>query len=146
VSHKDPFERLVDEVAQGVAHAPVWGQRGPARIARPRGFNEARFAKRLREYWGPDADPMRVRLAQQDAGFVAHVVRMVGDELRLSPEDRRRVCAGAVRFRLLGESDPFMAPVDAAWNAWWPPTTGDDSRAKHRAFLDAWRAWLDVAA
>jgi hypothetical protein len=128
---EDAFERVVDEVAQGGANAPVWGQRGPARIGRPRGFNERRFAKRLREYWGVDADPMRVQLAQQDARFVASIVSMVGDELRLTPEQRRRVCAGAVRFRLLGESDPFMAPVD---------------KARYRAFLDSWRAWLDVTA
>ena len=143
---RDPFERLVDEVAHGGGSAPVWGQHRGHGYGRARGFNERRFAKRLREYWGADADPMRVQLAQADARFVAGVVRMVGDELRLSPEDRRRVCAGAVRSRLLGEDDPFMAPVDAAWRAWWPPAPGPEGRERLQEFLDAWRAWLQQTA
>ena len=139
----DPFERLVDTVLGGAGAKPVWGQR--QRGITSRGFNERQFAKRLREYWGADADPMRVRLAQEDARFVAGVVHMVGDELRLSNADRRRVATAVTRDRLLGESDPSLAEVDAAWRAWWPPAPGPQARDRAAEFLRAWRDWLEHA-
>ena len=49
-------------------HRPVWGQH---QRSTGRGFDERRFRKSLRAYWGAEADPMRVSLAVQDAVFVA---------------------------------------------------------------------------
>ena len=100
------------------------------------------MAKALRQYWGPEADAMRVQLAREDARFVTGVIKMVGDELGLSDADRRRVGAAAVRSRLLGEGDDSLVRVDAAWRAWWPPPPGDEGRALLAQFLGAWRVWL----
>lgn len=135
----NPFDRLVDEVLAGGRAQPVWGQHGHHRYG---GFNDRRFAKQLRAYWGADADPMRVRLATEDARFVAGVVQLVGDELRLPADERRRVAVGLVRSRLLGEPDASLAEVEAAWRAWWPPPPGADGTARLRDFLSAWREWL----
>lgn len=137
---RDPFERLVDEIGRGgSSRQSVWGQHQRRMSSGPR---ERRIGKALREYWGADADPMRVRFAQEDARFVAGVARMVGDELGLSSDDRRRVISAIVRHRLLAEPDPSLQDVDRAWMAWWPPQTGEDARARMRDFLRAWREWL----
>jgi hypothetical protein len=101
-----------------------------------------RLGKALREYWGPDADPLRVNLALEDSRFVTGVVQTVCDELRCSADDRRRVAAAATRARLLGEGDVSLARVDAAWRAWWPPDTSPESRERFSEFIGAWRAWL----
>lgn len=139
-SPTDAFTRLTDAVLAGGASAPVWGQHRHSMFSR--GFNERKFAKALRAYWGAGADEMRVRLATEDARFVAGVVELVGDQLRLSADDRRRVAAAAVRTRLLGETDASMARVETAWRAWWPPPPGPDGRLRLQEFLDAWREWL----
>jgi len=137
---RDPFDRLVDEVSRGGASTtPVWGQQRRHAF----GMSERKFAKALREYWGESADPLRVKLATEDARFVAGVVHMVGDELHLSADDRRRVCAEAVRVRLLGEPDTSFADVDRAWRAWWPPAPGPEGRDRVQEFLRAWRVWLE---
>jgi hypothetical protein len=140
VTRDDPFERIVDEVCGGAPGA-VWGQH--QRRWRSHGVNERRIAKALRQYWGPEADAMRVQLAREDARFVTGVIKMVGDELGLSDADRRRVGAAAVRSRLLGEGDGSLAHVDAAWRAWWPPPPGPTGRERLADFLGAWRAWLE---
>ena len=140
MTSEDAFERLVDTVIGGAGSKPVWGQRSRSFS---RGFNDKQFAKRLRAYWGADADPMRVRLAQEDGRFVAGVVHMVGDELQLNATDRRRVAVAVTRHRLLGETDPSLATVDAAWRAWWPPPPGPEARERARDFLRAWREWLE---
>jgi hypothetical protein len=139
VSGKDPFDRLVDTVLGGGGHRPVWGQH---QRSGGRGFDERRFRKALRAYWGTEADPMRVSLAVQDAVFVAGVVQTVGEQLALGADDRRRVAIALVRRRLLGEPDPTLDEVDAAWRAWWPPPPGDEGRALMAQFLGAWRTWL----
>ena len=139
MSRKDPFDRLVDTILGGGGHRPVWGQHQPRT---GRGFDERRFRKALRAHWGAGADPMRVSLAVQDAAFVAGVVQTVSEQLRLNADDRRRVAVGMVRRRLLGELDPTLDEVDAAWRAWWPPPPGDDGRALLAQFLDAWQVWL----
>ena len=139
----NPFERLVDEVLAGGRAQPVWGQHGHHRYG---GFNERRFAKQLRAYWGADADSMRVRLATEDARFAAGVVQLVGDELHLDAGDRRRVAVAVVRWRVLGEPDPTLTEVDAAWRAWWPPPPGADGTVLLRDFLGAWRDWLSPRA
>ena len=137
---KDPFDRLVDTVVGGGAgHPPVWGRH--QRTA-SRGFDERQFRKALREYWGVDADAMRISLAVQDARFVADVVHMVSETLGLTAEDRRRVAAAVIRRRLLGEPDPSLDDVDYAWSAWWPPPPGDDGRMLFAHFLGTWREWL----
>jgi hypothetical protein len=143
VSPKDPFERLVDTVLGGGGHHSVWGQH--QRVI-GRGFDERRFRKALRAYWGADADSMRVSLAVQDASFVAGVVRTVTEQLRLDPGDQRRVATAVVRRRLLGEAEPSLDDVDDAWRAWWPPPPGDDGRVLFTRFLDAWRSWLTSSA
>ncbi len=139
-SRTDAFTRLTDALLAGGASQPVWGQHRHSMFSR--GFNERKFTKSLRAYWGSEADEMRVRLAAEDARFVAGVVELVGDELRLSPDDRRRVAAAALRTRLLGESDPSLARVEAAWRAWWPPPPGPDGRDRLQELLEAWREWL----
>jgi hypothetical protein len=131
---------LTEALLAGGASQAVWGQHGHARFGR--GFNERKFAKTLRAYWGGDADEMRVRFAAEDARFVAGVVELVGDELGLSADDRRRVAAAALRTRLLGESDPSMTRVEGAWRAWWPPPPGADGRERLQELLEAWREWL----
>ena len=136
---KDPFSRLVDVVLGGGAHHSVWGQHQRTMV---RGFDERRFRKSLRAYWGADADPMRVSLAAQDAAFVAGVVRTVTEQLQLDAAARRSVAAAVVRRRLLGEPEPTLDDVDDAWRAWWPPPPGDDGRVLFTRFLDAWRTWL----
>jgi hypothetical protein len=139
VSGKDPFDSLVDTVLGGSSHRPVWGQH---QRSTGRGFDKRRFRKALRAYWGAEADPMRVSLAEQDAVFVAGVVQTVTEQLALGSDDRRRVAVAVVRRRLLGEPDPTLDEVDAAWHAWWPPPPGDEGRALLRQFLGAWRIWL----
>jgi hypothetical protein len=139
VSPKDPFARLVDTVLGGAGHRPMWGQHQRALV---RGFDERRFRKALRAYWGADADTMRVSLAVQDAAFVAGVVNTVSEQLRLEADDQRRVATAVVRQRLLGEPDPTLDDVDAAWRAWWPPPPGDAGRVLFAQFLGAWREWL----
>ncbi len=136
---KDPFARLVDTVLGGGGHHSVWGQHQRTMVRR---FDERRFRKSLRAYWGADADPMRVSLAVQDAVFAAGVVGTVAEQLRLDAAAQRRVAAAVVRRRLLGEPDPTLDEVDAAWRAWWPPPPGDPGRELFARFLDAWRAWL----
>jgi hypothetical protein len=145
VSPKDPFGLLVDTLLGGGGHRPVWGQHQPV-LGRGRGFDERRFRKALRTYWGAEADAMRVSLAVQDAVFVAGVVQTVGDALGLGDDDRRRIATAVVRRRLLGEPDPTLDDVDTAWRAWWPPPPGDDGRARFAEFLGAWRAWLAGSA
>ena len=140
MSPKDPFEQLVDTIVGGGAHRPVWGQHHPR--ATGRGFDERRFRKALRSYWGADADAMRVSLATQDAVFVAGVVHMVSEALGLSADDQRRVASAVVRRRLLGEPLPSLDDVDYAWQAWWPPPPGDDGRMLMAHFLGTWREWL----
>jgi hypothetical protein len=135
----DAFERLVDLILGGGGHHAVWGQH-QRRITR--GFNERKFRKTLWVYWGVEADSMRVSLAVQDAVFVAGVIRTVGEQLRLNATDQRRVATAVVRQRLLGEPDPTLDEVDAAWRAWWPPPPGDDARRLFAQFLAAWRDWL----
>jgi hypothetical protein len=139
VTAKDPFQALVDTIVGGGGHGAVWG-RHQRRIGV--GFNERRFRKALYTYWGEHADGMRVSLATQDAVFVAGVIRTVSEQLRLNDDDRRRVAAAVVRQRLLGEPDPSLDAVDAAWRAWWPPPPGEAARALFAEFLGAWRAWL----
>ncbi|HEV7524184.1 MAG TPA: hypothetical protein VGP92_04425 [Acidimicrobiia bacterium] len=139
MSAKDPFGRLVDLVLGGGGHRSVWGQH---QRSASRGFDERGFRKALREYWGADADPMRVSLAVQDAVFVAGVVHMVNETLGLSTDDQRRVAAAVVRRRLLGEADPSLDDVEDAWSMWWPPPPGDDGRMLFAHFLGAWRSWL----
>jgi hypothetical protein len=139
VSAKDPFDTLVDTVLGGSPHRPVWGQHQPTVR---RGFNERRFRKALRAHWGAEADTMRVSLAAQDAVFVAGVVQTVSEQLGLDAEDRRRIAVAVVRNRLLGEPDPTLDQVDAAWSAWWPPALGDEGQTRFAEFLGAWRAWL----
>ncbi len=141
MNRDDPFERIVDEICRGGANNTVWG--GHQQRWRLHGMNERRIGKALRQYWGPDADAMRIELAREDARFVAGVINMVGDELRLSDADRRRVATAAVRSRLLGEGDGSLAIVDAAWRAWWPPPPGPIGRERLSDFLDAWRVWLE---
>jgi hypothetical protein len=143
VSAKDPFDRLVDTVLGGGGHRPVWGQH---QRSAGRGFDERRFRKSLRAYWGTEADPMRVSLAVQDAGFVAGVVRTVTEQLRLGADDQRRVAVALVRRRLLGEPDPTLDEVDAAWRAWWPPPPGDEGRVLMARFLGTWQAWLSESS
>jgi hypothetical protein len=139
VSAKDPFTQLVDTVVGGGGHGPVWGQHH--RGGRNR-FDERRFRKALRAYWGPDADSMRVALAVQDAAFVSGVVHMVSETLGLTTDDQHRVAAAVVRRRVLGESVPSLDDVDYAWHAWWPPPPGDDGRMLFAHFLGTWREWL----
>ena len=143
MSGKDPFDRLVETVLRGDNRHPVWGQhqRGSGRA-----FDERRFRKALRAYWGTEADPMRVSLAVQDAVFVAGVVQTVTDQLALGADDRRRVAIALIRRRLLGEPDPTLDEVDAAWRAWWPPPPGDEGRALMRQFLGAWQTWLSASS
>ena len=85
---------------------------------------------------------MRVSLAVQDAVFVAGVVQTVSEQLGLDADDQRRVAVAVVRQRLLGEPDPTLDEVDAAWRAWWPPPPGDEGQTRFAEFLGAWRAWL----
>ena len=144
MSSKEPFSeesfgRLVDAVLGGAGHRPMWGQHQRAMV---RGFDERRFRKALRTYWGAEADTMRVSLAVQDAAFVAGVVRTIGEQLRLDGADQRRVAIAVVRRRLLGEPEPTLDDVDSAWRAWWPPPPGDDGRVLFAQFLGAWRDWL----
>jgi len=139
VKSKDPFDRLVEIILGGGAGHPVWGQR---HTGAGRGFEERRFRKAVRAYWGAEADAMRVSLAVQDASFVAGVVRTVGEQLRLDADDRRRIAVAVTRQRLLGEPDPTLDDVDTAWRAWWPPPPGDEGRERFATFLGAWRAWL----
>jgi hypothetical protein len=138
-SGNDPFGRLVDIMLGGGGHHPVWGQH---QRTTGRGFDERRFRKALRTYWGAEADAMRVSLAVQDAVFVAGVVRTVNEQLRLGADDQRRVAGAVVRRRLLGEPEPTLDAVDAAWRAWWPPPPGDEGRTRFADFLVAWREWL----
>ncbi len=140
MSAKDPFDTLLDTVVGGGGHHAAWGQH-QRRIGV--GFNERRFRKALRNYWGVQADPMRISLAVQDAPFVAGVLQTVSEQLRLDAGDRRKISAATVRRRLLGEPDATLDAVDAAWNAWWPPPPGDDGRMRFAEFLGAWRAWLE---
>jgi len=126
-------------VLRGGGGHPVWGQRGSMRTGT---FDERRFRKALREYWGEAADPMRVSLAVQDAVFVSGVVRTVSEHLALDTDDQRRAAAAVLRSRLLGEPEPGLADVDAAWRAWWPPPPGDEGRVLFAKFIDAWRDWL----
>jgi hypothetical protein len=139
VSGKDPFDRLVETVLRGDHRHPVWGQH---QQGSGRAFDERRFRKALRAYWGTEADPMRVSLAVQDAVFVAGVVHTVSEQLALGADDRRRVAIALVRRRLLGEPDPALDEVEAAWRAWWPPPPGDEGRALMQQFLGAWQTWL----
>jgi hypothetical protein len=143
VSAKDPFDRLVDTILGGDGRGPTWGQH---QRARGRGFDERRFRKALRKYWGAEADTMRVSLAVQDAVFVAGVVHMVGESLRLREDEKRRITAAVVRRRLLGEPVPSLDDVDYAWQAWWPPPPGDDGRMLFAHFLGTWREWLASSA
>jgi hypothetical protein len=143
VSAKEPFERLVDTLLGGSGHRPVWGQHQRAIV---RSFDERRFRKALRAYWGADADSMRVSLAVQDAVFAAGVTRTVAEQLGLGADDQRRVAAAVVRRRLLGEPDPTLDDVDERWRAWWPPPPGDEGRELFREFLRAWRRWLEDSA
>lgn len=136
---KDPFRRLVDTVVGGGGHGAVWGQK---QGGRSRGFDERRFRKALRAYWGTDADSMRVSLAVQDAAFVAGVVHMVSESLALRDDDQRRIAAAIVRRRLLGEPVPSLDDVDYAWSAWWPPPPGDEGRMLFAHFLGTCREWL----
>jgi len=139
VTKGDPFDRMVDLVLRGGGGHPTWGQRGSMRT---RTFDERRFRKALREYWGPAADPMRVSLAVQDAVFVSGVMRTVTEHLALGDDDQHRAAAAVVRSRLLGEPEPGLDYVDAAWRAWWPPPPGDEGRVLFAKFIDAWRDWL----
>jgi hypothetical protein len=136
---KDPFDRLVDGILGGGGQHPVWGQHQPRT---GRGFDERRFRKALRAYWGAEADTMRISLAVQDAAFVAGVVKTVVEQLGLGDDDRRRVASAVMRRRLLGEPDPTLDEVDATWTRWWPPAPGDEGRIRFADFLDAWRSWL----
>jgi hypothetical protein len=139
-SSKDPLGRLVDTLLGGHGHHAVWGQHHQRAFGR--GFDERRFRKALRAYWGADADSMRVSLAVQDAVFAAGVTRTIIEQLRLDADDQRRVAAAVVRRRLLGEPDPTLDDVDARWRAWWPPPPGDEGRELFGQFLGAWRRWL----
>jgi hypothetical protein len=143
-SAQDPFERLVDTLLGAHGHHPVWGRHQPRTIGL--GFDERRFRKALRAYWGADADSMRVSLAVQDAVFAAGVTRTVIEQLRLDADDQRRVAAAVVRRRLLGEADPTLDEVDARWRAWWPPPPGDEGRELFGEFVGAWRRWLASSA
>jgi hypothetical protein len=139
VTAPDPFDQLVDTILGGRGHRPTWGQH-QHRTAR--NFDERRFRKALWRYWGEEADRMRVSLVVQDAVFVSGVVHTVNEQLGLSSDDQRRVAVAVVRNRLLGEPDPSLDEVDAAWRAWWPPPPGDDARTLFAQFLGAWRDWL----
>lgn len=130
---------LVDTLVGGGGHHAVWGQH---QRTRGRGFDERRFKKALRAYWGADADPMRMALAVQDAAFVAGVVRTVSEQLQLGADDQRRVAVAVLRQRILGEPDPTLDDIDTAWRAWWPPPPGDEGRALFAEFLGTWRRWL----
>jgi hypothetical protein len=143
VSAKEPFAVLVDTLLGGGDHHPVWGQR---QQNLRRGFNERKFRKALRAYWGADADSMRVSLAVQDAVFAAGVTHTVVEQLRLGPDDQRRVAGAVVHHRLLGEPDPSLDDVDSRWRAWWPPPPGDEGRLLFGEFLGAWRDWLAHSA
>jgi hypothetical protein len=134
----EPFDRMVDLVLRG-GGGQVWGQH---RSLRSGAFDERRFRKALREYWGPAADSMRVSLAVQDAAFVAGVMRTVNEHLALDGDTRRHAAAAVVRKRLLGEPQPALEDVDAAWRAWWPPPPGDEGRVLFAKFIDAWHDWL----
>jgi hypothetical protein len=143
VSKKDPLDQMVDTIVGGAgAHRPVWGQQQRSASS----FDERRFRKALRAYWGVDADPMRVSLVVQDAAFVAGVVHMVCETLGLAATDQRRVAEAVVRRRLLGEPDPSLDDVDYAWSAWWPPPPGDEGRMLFAHFLGTWREWLRATA
>jgi hypothetical protein len=143
VKAKEPFDRMVDTVLGSGGQRAVWGQH--QRVSE-RGFDERRFRKALRAYWGSDADEMRVALATQDAAFAAGVVQMVGETLRLNPADQHRIGAAVVRRRLLGEPDPSLDDVDYAWSAWWPPPPGDEGRMLFAHFLGTWREWLATSS
>ena len=78
----------------------------------------------------------------QDAIFVAGVVQTVSEQLGLGEDDRRRVASAVVRRRLLGEADPTLDEVEAAWTSWWPSAPGDEGRTRFAQFLGAWREWL----
>jgi hypothetical protein len=138
VSASEPFDRLVELVLRGGNQA-VWGRHHAAGRS---AFDERKFKKALRQYWGPEADTMRVSLAVQDASFVAGVLRTVSEHLALGTEAQRRAAAAVVRRRLLGEPEPTLDDVDAAWRAWRPPPPGDDGRVLFSDFLGAWRDWL----
>ena len=69
-------------------------------------------------------------------------LRTVSEELQLGAEDQRRIAVAVTRQRLLGEPDPTLDDVDAAWRAWWPPPPGEEGRERFAKFLSAWRAWL----
>jgi hypothetical protein len=134
------FEHLVDLILGGGGGSrSVWGQHQRRMV---RGFNERKFRKALWVYWGAEADSMRVSLAVQDGVFVSGVIRTVSEQLGLSAEDQRRIAVAVVRQRLLGEPDPSLDEVDAAWRAWWPPPPGEDARTLFAQFLGAWRTWL----
>jgi hypothetical protein len=130
---------MVDLVLRGGGGHPTWGQRGARRLGT---FDERRFRKALREYWGPAADPMRVSLAVQDAVFVSGVMRTVNEHLAPPIDDQKRAAAAVVRRRLLGEEERSLDGIDAAWRAWWPPPPGDEGRELFAKFIEAWRDWL----
>ncbi len=140
---KDPFDRLVDTVLGGDGHRSIWGQHQRTVV---RGFDQRGFRKALWLYWGEEADTMQVSLAVQDAAFVSGVVRTVSEQLRLDADDQHRVAVAIVRRRLLGEPDPTLDDVDAAWRAWWPPPPGEDGRVLFAKFVGAWRDWLTSSA
>jgi hypothetical protein len=142
VPKAEPFDRMVDLLLRGGGGHPVWGQR---RSMRSGAFDERRFRKALREYWGPAADPMRVSFAVQDAAFVAGVMRTVNEHLALDGDAQRRATAAVVRKRLLGEPEPALDGVEVAWRAWWPPPPGEEGRAMFVNFIDAWRDWLEAS-
>jgi hypothetical protein len=145
VTGKEPLDQLVDVVLGGAPHRPVWGQH-PGRPRARRGFNERRFRKGLRAYWGVDADPMRVSLAVQDASFVAGVVQTVSEALQLGAAGTRRVATAMVRSRVLAEPVADFEIVERAWRAWWPPPPGEDGKRLFAEFMGAWRDWLEGSA
>jgi hypothetical protein len=134
---------MVALVLRGGGGHPVWGQRGPRRTG---AFDERRFRKALREYWGPAADPMRVSFAVQDAAFVSGVMKTVNEHLALLLDDQQRAAAAVLRRRLLGEDVPTLDKVDEAWRAWWPPPPGDEGRVLFANMMDAWRDWFASTA